>query len=510
MNKKLITILVIIFVVIVLIKVFSGSEKPSFNIVKVYQGTVSQEVSETGQVKKGDKTSLSFKSAGEIKSIYTEVGQEVNIGQILAKLETSKLEIQLKEAKSALIIAQAELDKLLTGSSSQEIKVAQTKVDNEETDLKIAEQNLDDAYQDALNVLEDSFLKTYNAQNSIDTVQRNYFTENNQEGIVVREEEEKIRAAVFQIKSSLDTIKESGLDQDIETALSQVKDELADISDGLKVIREICETVAYRDLVSSTDKTSLNTERDNINDVLTDIVNAQQTIIAKKLAVITAQGELQKTKDDLSLLTAPARQEDITLYEAKLDQTQAQVDILENQIEDANLRSPVKGQIAKIEKRVGEIAQSQDTIITLLPADPFDIEVDIYEEDIVNVKIDNPVDISLIAFPDDIFPGRVISIDPAEKLIEGVVYYKVVIVFEETPERVRSGMTADLIIKVDWKENVLVIPEDAIQKKNGQQIVKIFENGIVKEKEIKTGLLGSDDMIEVISGLEEGEEVIIE
>ena len=510
MNKKLVTITLIILVAIVLIKVFSGPEKPSFNIVKVYQGTVSQEVSETGQVKKGNKINLSFKSTGEIKNIYTEVGQEVNLGQVLAKLETSKLEIQLNEAKSALIIAQAELDKLLAGSSNQEIKVAQTKVDNEEINLEIAEQNLDDAYQDALNVLEDSFLKTYNAQNSVDTVQRNYFTGNNQEGIVVREEEEKIRAAVFQIKSSLDTIKESGLDQDIETALSQVKDELADISDGLKVIREICEMVAYRDLVSSVDKTSLNTERDNINDVLTDIVNAQQTIIAKKLAVITAQGELQKAKDDLSLLTAPARQEDITLYQAQLDQAQAQIDILENQIENTNLRSPVKGQIARIEKRVGEIAQSQDIIITLLPADPFEIEVDIYEEDIVKVKIDNPVDISLIAFPDDIFPGRVISIDPAEKLIEGVVYYKVVIVFEETPEKVRSGMTADLIIKVNWRENVLVIPEDAIEKKNGQQIVKIFENGVVEEKEIKTGLLGSDDMIEVISGLEEGEQIIVE
>ena len=510
MNKKLITIAVIIFAVIVLIKVFSGPEKPSFNIVKVYQGTVCQEVSETGQVKKGDKINLSFKSTGEIKSIYTEVGQEVNIGQVLAKLETSKLEIELKEAKSALIIAQAELDKLLVGSSNQEIKVAQTKVDNEEIDLEIAEQNLDDAYQDSLNVLEDSFLKTYNAQNSVDTVQRSYFTGNNQEGIVVREEEEKIRTAVFQIKSSLDTTRETGLDEDIEKALSQVKDELADISDSLKVIREICETVAYRDLVSSANKTSLNTERDNINDVLTDVVNAQQTIIAKKLAVITAQGELQKAKDDLSLLTAPARQEDITLYEAQLDQAQAQVDILENQIEDVNLRSPVRGQIAKTEKRVGEMAQSQDTVITLLPADPFNIEVDIYEEDIVKINVGNPVDISLIAFPDDIFPGRVVSIDPAEKLIEGVVYYKVVIVFEETPERVKSGMTADLIIKVNSKENVLVIPEDAIEKKNDQQIVKIFENGVVEEKEIKTGLLGSDDMIEVISGLEEGEQVIVE
>ena len=74
----------------------------------------------------------------------------------------------------------------------------------------------------------------------------------------------------------------------------------------------------------------------------------------------------------------------------------------------------------------------------MLPQSPFQVAVDIYEEDIVKVKIGNPVDIKLTAFPDKIFKGKVIAIDPAEKIIEGVVYYEVTIDFEEAAAGIKT------------------------------------------------------------------------
>ena len=150
----------------------------------------------------------------------------------------------------------------------------------------------------------------------------------------------------------------------------------------------------------------------------------------------------------------------------------------------------------------------KDTVISLLPDETYEVEVDIYEEDIVKVKISDPVKISLVAFPDKIFKGKVIEIDPAEKLIEGVVYYEVTIGFEETPENIKPGMTADIAIQTARKENVLLIPKESLQEKDDKTIVQVFENGEIKEKEIETGLLG-DEVVEIISGLNEGEKVII-
>jgi len=509
--KKNVLILITLFLVCLLIyqSYFRKSES-IFVLTEVYQGTISQEISETGQMKRGEEINLSFKTSGLIENIYVGVGEKVARGDILARLEKDQLEIQLKDAQAALSLSQAQLDKLLAGASIEEIQVAQTKIDNEEIGLGVAEQNLDDAYQDALNVLEDSFLKTYNAQNTVDIIQRSYFTGNNQQGIVIREEEEKIRVAVFQIKSFLDVTRESALDDDVERALSQVKDELAHISDGLKVIRETCELAASRDLVSSVDKTSLDTERDNINDVLTDVVDAQQTIMAEELAVITAQGELQKTKDDLSLLTAPARQEDITLYQAQLDQAKAKVELLEKQIEDTVLRSLVAGQITKKNKKIGEQVQasSSDSVFSLLPQEPFQIEVDIPEVDISNVELGNPCRITIDAFPEIEFEGEVIEIEPAETVISGVVYYKIKVNFDLEFEGVKPGMTANVVIITDSKENALIIPQRAITEKEGKRFVKVPFEKSFKEIEIEIGIKGTRGEIEVVSGLEQGDEII--
>jgi len=90
-----------------------------------------------------------------------------------------------------------------------------------------------------------------------------------------------------------------------------------------------------------------------------------------------------------------------------------------------------------------------------------------------------------------------------------VVYYEITIDFEEVPEGVKPGMTADLVIKVDFKENVLIIPEKAAQKKDNRVIVEVLRNEVIEERDIEIGLRGSDDMVEVISGLNEGEKIIL-
>jgi len=241
------------------------------------------------------------------------------------------------------------------------------------------------------------------------------------------------------------------------------------------------------------------------------VTNDQQAVVSAKLSISTAQGNLQAAKDDLAFIIAEPREEDITLYQNQVDQAQVSVDVLNNQISDSYLRSPVKGQVIEIMKRVGELAQAsfQDTAVVVLPEDPYKIEVNIYEEDVVNVKIDNPVNIMLVAFPGENFRGKVISIDPAENLIDGVVYYKTVVGFDESPAGIKPGMTADVDIRTELKENVLSLDEDAIQNKDEKIIVEVLKGGKIEEREVSVGLEGVNNLIEIISGLEEGEEIIL-
>ncbi len=534
MSKKFIFIIIIIVVILALgiYQFFIKKEETVFTLEKVTKATVLEEVSETGTVKKREELSLGFKNSGRIEKIYVKVGQDLKTGDILAQLDANQLAIQLKEAKANFDLSQAKLDKLLAGASPEEIQIAKTATDNANTNLSAAKQSLEDiksqasddlesAYEDALNALDDAYLKIYNAYNNIDLIQRAYFVANDEACLKVKENKEKANKAVSDAKFYLDAAKASSKNGDIDIALSKMKTDLKDVFDALKVIRENCETADYRSKVSSTDKTSLDTHRGYINTALTNIANSQQTISSAKLTneydintaqakVFSAEGSLKTAQDELAKITAPPRKEDVDLYQAQTRQAEAQVSLLENQIEDTILRSPTSGQIVKIEKREGETVL-QEAAMTLLPASPFEIKADIYEEDVVKMKVGNPVEISLVAFPEQIFTGKVVEIDPTGKLIEGVVYYETTIDFDadNIPEGIKPEMTADITVKTAAKENVLLIPESALQKKNDKTVVQISENKEVKEKEIEIGLQGSNGMVEVVSGLAEGEKVII-
>lgn len=287
MKKNTIAILIVAAIVLATTcyQVFLRKEKPDFTLVDVVRGKIVQEVSETGQVEKGDKINLGFKSSGRIERIFIEKGKNVEQGEILAKLDGAQLQVQLQEAKSARASVKAKLDKLLAGAGQEEIKVKQTEVSNKQTALDQANQDLDDVYDDALVVLDDVYLKAYNSYNTVDLIQRAYFSINDQEGLNVSDDKRRTATAVSKIKSNLDDAKLTPTDEKIDSVLSGAKNELSNISDYLTSIRETCETPLYRNVVSSSDKSSLDTQRTNITTAITNTVNSQQAISSAKLDV---------------------------------------------------------------------------------------------------------------------------------------------------------------------------------------------------------------------------------
>ena len=508
-------------------RVFLKEKKPEFTLIEVVRGNIVQEIFESGQVKKGEKINLIFENAGKIEKIYANVGDEVKAGQELAKLDTSNLYIQLQEVQTDLELAQLNLNKLLAGASPEEIKVAETQVESAQNALGIAEENLNNSYETAITFLDSSYPEIYNALDFVKEFLGSYVNTSDQDGIKITLARDKIEGTEAKAKIYLEIAKNdsktraavngeeedlsSSPNENIELALSVMKNSLETTFNNLEIIREISDNSAvYRNNVSAADRASLDTLKTNISSALTNVISAQQTISLMKLNVETAKTKLQEAKNNLDLVKAEIRRVDIDLQEAQIKQAGTRVQFYENQIQQSKLISPVAGQIIEIKKRIGELVQptSQDAVIVLLPVVPYEIKVDIYEEDVIKISVGNLVEISLVAFPDKKIEGKVISINPAEKIIDGVVYYETTIGFEEILEEVKPGMTADVIIQADLKENVLVISGDAVQKREGKTIVEVFKNGQIQEREIEIGLMGNNDMVEVISGLEEGEKVI--
>ncbi len=514
MNKRLIFGIIILGLIgFFLVSKNLIKREREIKTVDVKRGTVFEEVLESGSVEGGEELKLSFKRGGRIEKIFVEVGEEVTLGQELAKLQTIEADLQLQEAQAAYELAEANLKKLLAGSTPQEIEIAQTQLDNAKIALNLAKENLENSYETALVVLDNSYIQLYNTLNFIKGFVLKYVNFYNDESQKITTAKEKIESAKEKAAFYLEIVRGEPKEENIEKALSTMKESSEIILDNLETIRKISEQAAtFQNRISSSDKISLDEYKSNINQALSNIINAQEKVSLAKLNFDSTKTKLAEAEKRLELIKSPPRETDINLYRLQIKQAEIKIDLLKTQIEESFLKSPTKGKITKIQKREGEMVQPGlgEAVIHLLPEAPFQIKADIYEKEVVKMKIGNEVEISLVAFPGQIFKGRVSSIAPASKLKEGVVYYEAMIDFENFPEGLRPGMTADLKIITGQKENVLLIPAEAIYKKDGKAMVKVLKNGKIEEREIKTGLSGPENLVEVVSGLEEGLKIILE
>jgi len=111
------------------------------------------------------------------------------------------------------------------------------------------------------------------------------------------------------------------------------------------------------------------------------------------------------------------------------------------------------------------------------------------------------------------FNAKIISRDLAETVIEGVATYKIVLLFDGEDERILPGLTANVDILVDKKDDVLYIPTRNILDRNGEKIVKLVtseKNGAYQEIKISTGLRGSDGRTEILFGISDGQKILAE
>ncbi len=247
-------------------------------------------------------------------------------------------------------------------------------------------------------------------------------------------------------------------------------------------------------------KTNVSTARTNINTSITDILAAEK-------AVKTAESDLFLAQQQLKLDEAGATEQDIAAQEAQVEKAQANVLDYEAQLAKTIIRSPIDGVISKQDAKVGEIFSANENIVSVISANKFEIESNVPEADIAKLKIGDSAKITLDAYGDSvIFNAKVVKIDPAETIIEGVATHKTTFQFDEEDDRIKSGMTANIDILTDKRENVLVIPQRAVAARDTSKFV-LVDKGTkdFEERKIETGLRGSDGNVEVISGLSEGE-----
>ncbi len=554
MTKKKKIIIGVILLALVAIIVFFATKEPKieYTTEKVERKTLIQTVSETGSIKSADEMELNFQNTGKINKIAVKVGDKVSSSQILAELNYRDLSIREKDARASLDIARANLNKLISGATTYEINVKQASVLKAQTEYESALKELEEvkksviqssgqAETDAIISMETNISKAQIAIDNVNTIlnddEAKYLLGARNTSLLnqTKQSYEISKSSIIEARNLISSARTTKNRNDIRNALNKTITTLNQTFTTLLNCYQTLEysitssdftqseldtyksTISGQETIISATLSSVQNSLSNLNDTeLNDngtTISGSQQITAAQSKVDSYYQSWQLVKAQLEELKAPARSQDKTLYEAQVRQAESSLESIHNQIENSIIRAPIDGVITRVEYKKGEQVSMTKSVIYMLSESKLEIEVDISESDITKIKNGDPVEISLDALSSEQkLYGTVYDVDPAETIIQDVTYYKTQIAFdipEELNQEIKPGMTANVIIKTKEKENVLMIPSRAIIDKNGDgQFIKILENNIPKEISIKTGIYGDNGMVEIISGLNEGDQII--
>jgi membrane fusion protein, macrolide-specific efflux system len=170
--------------------------------------------------------------------------------------------------------------------------------------------------------------------------------------------------------------------------------------------------------------------------------------------------------------------------------------------------APISGTIIARNFEGGQTFATTDAILVM--SDRLTVKAQVDETDVGAIKLKQRATIVLDAYPAKMFEARVDQIAFEAKTVNSVTTYVVDVLPDETPEFMRSGMTANVSFEVASKQDALLVPAEAVKVGGGESSVLVPAPGGrgAVEQGIQTGLTDGKQA-EVVSGLEEGSVVLI-
>jgi len=522
---------------------FSGSKKQNNDGVLVSRMDLIQEVTATGKIKPAENVDLAFERGGKISGVYAKVGDRVEAGKILVSTESTDYSAQVSQAQALLSAQEAKLAELKRGSRPEELQIQESTVTNADLAKSEAEQNietvknkaaasLDDAYNNLLTASQDGAEYGKSALFFATDLQYAHYSQSYQLGSDIASAKE---SAIFEF---LGTAKAGNFAKEFIGQLNggaygQMLSAVSDpsqqnietagksIVSSLRSIKAILDIIPVNETLTVAEKANLDLTKNTLNTKISVLTAKQKAIEVQKTtnsnslaiaqaALVSANNNLTSAKDGLILKKAGTAIEQIRAQEATVAQARASVQNAAAQLGKTVIKAPITGTISKLDIKVGEMVTPMASVVSMISDGKFEIETNISETDIAKVKISDSSKITIDAYGNDvIFEAVVTAIDPAETLVNSVATYKVTLQFKMDDARIKSGMTANIKLNSQERQNVIAVLDSAVVTRGTDKFV-LINNGSPspEQRKVETGIKGVNGYIEIISGLSEGERVI--
>ena len=213
--------------------------------------------------------------------------------------------------------------------------------------------------------------------------------------------------------------------------------------------------------------------------------------------ILVREGDSVKKGDILAWMSSTER---AALLDAALAQGEEAVKYWQDVYRASPLISPINGEVIVRAVEPGQTVTSADPVLVL--SDRLIVSAQFDETDIGRVKKGQVTIITLDAYPEIKIIGLVDHIAYESQLINNVTIYDVDIAPEKVPPFFRSGMSVNVEVIENQRENVLLIPVEAVRKdeKRAYVLIKKLNESDSEERDIKVGL-SDETNIEVVTGL---------
>jgi HlyD family secretion protein len=467
--------------------------------------------------------------AGRIKQIFVKEGQRVRRGTLIATVDPVDVERTVERIRAQLAGAKASL-RQAQENYDLAVKQNQLSIQRAEMSLREAQRRL--------------------AQVSAPT--RPQEIQQAQESVKASE------ASVEQAESSANQAQAQVAQ--VQAAINRVEAQIIDSKRNMERQKALVEKGFVSQAVVDQAQTTLAVAEADKLSQQASLKSAQASYQAAQASLRSAKANLAQQKQRLDLLIEGPRAEDIAparaavetaktnLATEKANAAQAEIrrrdveraesDVkqIENQLaqqlvqlSETRIVAPIDGEIIGKYVNEGELVASATAgfaqgavLVRVADLSRMQVRVNINEVDVAKVRMGLPVEVKVDGAPGKVYEGLVDAIAPASLTAQsttsgtsttqaGVVRFEVKIRVENSDARIRPGMTASVSIIQDKRVGVLLLPAEAV-KEGGKVFVVTGaktdkkDERVKTEKTITTGLK-NDASVEVVSGLNEGEEV---
>ena len=431
----------------------------------------------SGEVAPAQKAQLSFTLAGRVQTLEVEVGDEVQGGMVLARLEATALEGAVAQAEAALSTAQAALAQLQAGPRPQEIAAAQQEVSAAAANLTAAQAaggqaqaTLERAGANARAAqagLAAANAGVTAAQGALDASEAELILfkagASSEQRSIAKLQTDQARNGLWAAQAQRDAVggavdRGHMQDADLDAAEAAVSSAQVAVTIAELTYQEMEASprpneIAPRQVQVNGGRAALSRAKAQVvaaqaqfDGATADVALAEAQVDAAEAQAAAAQARVAQAQALLELLGAGPRPEDLALAQARVAEAEAALEATESALPQVQLISAIAGTVTALKVSPGETVLPGQVVLALANLRRLQVETtDLSERDVARVAAGQRATVYVEALGLNV-EGRVARIASQATTLGGDVVYQVVIELDEQPPHLRWGMSVEVEI----------------------------------------------------------------